>query len=113
MHEAMLLRSGAVFVTSTRRFLPWWLHVDLAGLMHVHIPCQDTADPCVHAASPTLHCHVSRYIAVEKVPEGEPADVAIVWRGTITRDTWVRVRLLVKPDSNRSSMDILHGPLAR
>lgn len=35
----------------------------------------------------------TRYIAVEAVPEGEPADVAIVWRGTITSDEWIQVRV--------------------
>lgn len=31
------------------------------------------------------------YIAVEDVPVGEKADVAIVWRGTITQDEWLQV----------------------
>ena len=33
-----------------------------------------------------------RYIAVEEVPEGQLADVAIVWRGSILPDDWIQVR---------------------
>ena len=33
------------------------------------------------------------FIAVERdVPEGRGADVAVVWRGTITRDEWMQAR---------------------
>ncbi len=31
------------------------------------------------------------FVAVEDVPAGHPADEAIVWRGTITKDEWLQV----------------------
>ena len=37
------------------------------------------------------------FIAVEQgVPAGRGADVAVVWRGTITRDEWIQVRPVLR-----------------